>query len=171
LAAAAAGVSWMFCDWITKGKPSAVGLAVGAVCGLVAITPASGYVGVLPAITIGAVAGVLSNLVSNWRATRTKLDDSLDVFACHGVSGVWGALATGLFATTAINTGATNGLFYGNPWQLVIQMIAVAASASYAFAGSFVLLKLINIVVPLRVSPEDEDRGLDVTQHGEEAYS
>ena len=171
LAAAAAGVSWMFCDWITKGKPSGVGLAVGAVCGLVAITPASGYVGVLAAILIGLVAGVLSNLVSNWRSTRTKLDDSLDVFACHGVSGVWGALATGLFATTAINAGGSNGLFYGNPHQLLIQAIAVAASAAYAFAGSFALLKLINVVAPLRVSPAEEDQGLDVTQHGEEAYS
>jgi Amt family ammonium transporter len=171
LAAAAAGLSWMFCDWIVKGKPSAVGLSVGAVCGLVAITPASGYVGVLAAIFIGLVAGVLSNLVSNWRASRTKLDDSLDVFACHGVSGVWGALATGLFATTAINAAGGNGLFYGNPHQLMVQVLAVAASASYAFVGSFILLKLIGVFIPVRVTQAEEEEGLDVTQHGEEAYS
>jgi len=170
LAAIAAGLSWMFCDWILKGKPSAVGLSVGAVCGLVAITPASGYIGVLPSIFIGLIAGILSNLVSNWRATRTKLDDSLDVFACHGASGVWGALATGLFATTAINPVGVNGLFYGNPHQLLIQAIAVIASAGYAFIGSFVLLKLVGIIMPLRVNAADEEKGLDATQHGEEAY-
>lgn len=170
LAAAAAGLSWMFCDWILKGKPSAVGLSVGAVCGLVAITPASGFVGVLPSIVIGLIAGILSNLVSNWRSSRTRLDDSLDVFACHGVSGVWGALATGLFASVAINAGGANGLFYGNPHQLLVQAVAVAASAGYAFVGSFVLLKLINVFIPLRVTPAEEDQGLDATQHGEEAY-
>jgi len=171
LAAAAAGLSWMFCDWILKGKPSAVGLSVGAVCGLVAITPASGYVEVLPAILIGLVAGILSNMVSNWRLSRTRLDDSLDVFACHGVSGVWGALATGLFATTAINPAATNGLFYGNPHQLLVQAIAVAAAAGYAFLGSLALLKLVGVFVPLRVTVEEERAGLDSAQHGEEAYA
>ena len=170
LAAAAAALSWMFCDWRTKGKPSAVGLSVGAVCGLVAITPASGYVGVLPAIFIGLVAGIVSNFVSNWRASRTKLDDSLDVFACHGVSGVWGALATGLFASTAVNPAAANGMFYGNPHQFLVQAIAVAVSASYAFFGSVVLLKLIGVFIPLRVTPAEEERGLDESQHGEEAY-
>jgi Amt family ammonium transporter len=117
------------------------------------------------------IAGVLSNFVFNWRASRTKLDDSLDVFACHGVSGVWGALATGLFATTAVNASGSNGLFYGNPRQLVIQIIAVAVSAGYAFMGSFILLKLINFFLPLRVSSVEEEQGLDATQHGEEAYS
>ena len=170
LAAAAAALSWMFCDWRTKGKPSAVGLSVGAVCGLVALTPASGYVGVLPAIFIGLVAGIVSNFVSNWRASRTKLDDSLDVFACHGVSGVWGALATGLFASTAVNPAAANGMFYGNPHQFLVQAIAVAVSASYAFFGSVVLLKLIGVFIPLRVTPAEEERGLDESQHGEEAY-
>lgn len=168
LAAAAAAVSWMIVDWIRKGKPSAVGISIGAVCGLVAITPASGYVNVTTALIIGVGAGVLSNLVSNWRAGRTRIDDSLDVFACHGISGIWGSIATGLFATTMVNN--INGLFYGNAGQLVAQVAAVAVVASFAFVGSYLLLKLINVFSPLRVSPEEEDKGLDLSQHGEEAY-
>jgi Amt family ammonium transporter len=168
LAAAAAAISWMLLDWTRKGKPSAIGISVGAVCGLVAITPASGYVNVTAAIIIGLVAGIVSNLVANWRAGRTRIDDTLDVFACHGISGIWGSIATGLFATTMINS--VNGLFYGNSGQLVSQVIAVVVVAAYAFFGSYLLLKLINIFSPLRVSPEEEDQGLDLSQHGEEAY-
>jgi Amt family ammonium transporter len=158
----------MLVDWVTKGKPSAVGISVGAVCGLVAITPASGYVNVTTALIIGLCAGVLSNLVANWRAGRTRIDDSLDVFACHGVSGIWGSIATGLFATAIVNN--VNGLFYGNAGQLVSQVAAVAVVAPFAFFGSYLLLKLINVFSPLRVSPEEEDQGLDMSQHGEEAY-
>jgi Amt family ammonium transporter len=168
LAAAAAAVSWMLVDWATKGKPSAVGISVGAVCGLVAITPASGYVNVTTALIIGVGAGVLSNLVANWRAGRTRIDDSLDVFACHGISGIWGSIATGLFATTMVNN--INGLFYGNAGQLVAQIVAVLVVVPFAFFGSYLLLKLINVFSPLRVSPEEEDKGLDISQHGEEAY-
>jgi Amt family ammonium transporter len=168
LAAAAAAVSWMLVDWFMKGKPSAVGISIGAVCGLVAITPASGYVNVTMAIIIGLVAGVLSNLVANWRVGRTRIDDSLDVFACHGISGVWGSIATGLFATAMIN--GVDGLFYGNPGQLIFQLVGVGAVATFSFLGSYVILKLIDIVSPLRVSPEEEDAGLDISQHGEEAY-
>ena len=170
LAAAAAGVSWMLVDWIRKGKPSAVGISVGAVCGMVAITPAAGFVAPLPAILIGLVAGVLCNSVSNWRA-RTRLDDSLDVFACHGAGSMWGVIATGLFATTMINSAGSNGLFYGNPAQLGIQVLAVVVVAGFAFFGSYILLRLINIFTPVRVSPRDEDAGLDMSQHGEEAYA
>jgi Amt family ammonium transporter len=168
LAAAAAAVSWMLVDWFMKGKPSAVGISIGAVCGLVAITPASGYVNVTTAIIIGLVAGVLSNLVANWRVGRTRIDDSLDVFACHGISGVWGSIATGLFATAIVN--GVDGLFYGNPGQLISQLVGVGAVAIFSFLGSYVILKLIDIVSPLRVSPEEEDAGLDISQHGEEAY-
>jgi Amt family ammonium transporter len=171
LAAAAAAVSWMLVDWVVKGKPSAVGIAVGAVCGLVAITPASGYVGVPASIVIGLSAGVISNLVANWRSSRMRFDDTLDVFACHGVSGVWGSLATGLFASAAINANGPNGLFFGNPRQFLIQAQAVVIVAVFAFVGSFVLLKIIDKVTPLRVSPEEEEKGLDESQHGEEAYS
>jgi Amt family ammonium transporter len=168
LSAAAAAVSWMAVDWIIKGKPSGVGIAVGAVCGLVAITPASGYVGVPESIIIGLFAGILSNLVANWRSSRMRFDDTLDVFACHGVSGIWGSIATGLFASSAIN--GINGLFYGNPSQLISQVEAVVVVAAFAFVGSFVLLKVINKFSPLRVSPEEEEKGLDQSQHGEDAY-
>ncbi len=169
LAAAGAAVSWMLTDWVRKGKPSAVGISVGAVCGLVAITPASGFVGPMPSIVIGLVAGVLCNYVASWRA-RTTLDDSLDVFACHGAGGIWGTVATGLFASTLINPGGPNGLFYGNPGQLGIQILAVVVVAAFAFAGSYVLLRLINLVTPVRVSPAGEDAGLDMSEFGEEAY-
>jgi len=168
LAAAAAAVSWMIVDWLIKGKPSAIGISVGAVCGLVAVTPASGYVNVTSAIIIGLVAGILSNLVANWRSARTKIDDSLDVFACHGISGVWGSIATGLFATTMINN--VNGLFYGNFNLLLSQILSVVLVAGFSFFGSYALLKIINIFSPLRVSSEEEDQGLDISQHGEEAY-
>ncbi len=170
LAAAAAAVTWMIVDWILKGKPSAVGMAVGAVCGLVAITPASGYVSVVSAVLIGAIAGVLSNLISSWRATRTKIDDSLDVFACHGVSGIWGSIATGIFATLTINPAAVNGALFGNTSLLLSQIIAVIVISVYSFFGSYLLLKFINLFSPLRVSIEDEEKGLDLAEHGEEAY-
>jgi len=171
LAAAAAAVTWMVVDWIMKGKPSAVGMAVGAVCGLVAITPASGYVNVISALIIGAVAGMLSNLMSNWRATRTRIDDTLDVFSCHGISGIWGSIATGIFATVLVNPTSVNGLLFGNTHLLTAQVIAVVVIAAYSFFGSYLLLKFINIFSPLRVSPEDEEKGLDLAEHGEEAYS
>jgi Amt family ammonium transporter len=171
LSAAGALVSWMIVDWVKKGKPSAVGMAVGSVCGLVAITPASGYVGVPSAIIIGLVAGVVSNLVSNWRVIRTKVDDALDVFACHGVGGIWGSIATGLFASKSINPTGNDGLFYGNPSLLASQLIAVAAVGAFAFIGTYALLRLMKVFSPLRVSAEEEESGLDLSQHGEEAYS
>ncbi len=169
LAAAGAAVSWMLTDWVRKGKPSAVGIAVGAVVGLVAITPAAGYVNVGSAIIIGLSAGVISNLIASWRAGRSRVDDTLDVFACHGVGGIWGSIATGLFASGTIQLGI-NGLFFGNPGQLVAQLIAVGVVAPFSFFGSFALLKLVNVFSPLRVSPEAEDAGLDLSEHGEEAY-
>ncbi len=170
LSAAAATVSWMTVDTIMKGKPSATGIAIGAVCGLVAITPASGFVTPSSAIIIGLIAGVLSNLVSTWRA-RTRLDDTLDVFACHGVSGIWGSIATGLFATITVNPAGANGLFYGNPSQLLIQTETVLVVIAFSFVVSFVLLKIINVFSKLRVTPEEEEEGLDLSQLGEEAYS
>ncbi len=160
----------MTVDWLMKGKPSALGMCAGAVCGLVAITPASGYVGPMPSIIIGLVAGALCNTVASWRG-RTKVDDSLDVFACHGAGGIWGTIATGLFASTLINAGGPNGLFYGNPMQLLLQCEAVAIVAAFAFCGSYVLLKVIGHFTPLRVSAREEDTGLDISEHGEEAYA
>jgi ammonium transporter, Amt family len=169
LAAAAGGVAWMLMDWVRKGRPSAVGMCVGFVCGLAAVTPAAGYVGPQLSIVIGLVAGVGCNLVASWRA-RSRLDDSLDVFACHGVGGMWGTVATGLFASTAINAAGQNGLVYGNPHFALLQMFAVAVVAVFAFVGSYVILLVINLFSPLRTSPEEETTGLDVVHFGEEAY-
>jgi Amt family ammonium transporter len=168
LAAAGAAVSWMVMDWLIKGKPSAVGIAIGAVVGLVAITPAAGYVTVSASLIIGLLAGVISNLVANWRAGRSRIDDSLDVFACHGVGGIWGSIATGLFATAAVNTAT--GLFAGNVQQFLAQLAAVGVVVPFAFFGSYALLKVVNVFSPLRVSPKAEDAGLDLSEHGEEAY-
>jgi Amt family ammonium transporter len=172
MAAAAGAVSWMAVDWALKGKPSTVGIAVGAVCGLAAVTPASGYIGLPEAVIIGLCAGIFSNLVGNWRASRLRFDDTLDVFACHGISGLWGSLAVGLFASAAINPiNGVNGLFFGNPHQFLVQALAVAVIAAFSFVGSFILLKVIDKITPLRVSPEEEEKGLDQSQHGEDAYS
>jgi ammonium transporter, Amt family len=168
LAAAAAAVSFMLMDWIIKGKPSAVGMAIGAVVGLVVITPASGFVGPTAAIIMGLVGGVLSNLVANWRAGRSRIDDTLDVFACHGVGGIWGAIGTGIFASASV--GGVSGLIYGNVHQFTAQLIAVGVVVPFSFFGSYALLKLVNVFSPLRVSPEAEDAGLDISEHGEEAY-
>jgi Amt family ammonium transporter len=125
----------------------------------------------MPSIIIGLVAGVLCNYVASWRA-RTTLDDSLDVFACHGVGGIWGTIATGLFASTAINPAPAgrDGLFFGNPGQVGIQALACVVVAAFAFGGSYVLLRIINIFSPIRVSPAEEDAGLDISGFGEEAY-
>ncbi len=169
LAAAAAAVSWMLLDWVLKGKPSAIGIAVGAVCGMAAVTAAAGYVNFMAAVIIGLAAGIISNLIANWRAGRSRIDDTLDVFACHGVGGIIGAVAVGLFATAAVNP-AVSGLFDGNPAQLGIQALAVMVVAAFAFAGSYLLLRLVNVFSPLRVTPKEEDEGLDLSQHGEEAY-
>ncbi len=171
LAAAAAAVSWMLLDWIIKGKPSAIGISVGAVCGLAAITAASGYVTVSAAVIIGLAAGIISNLVANWRSGRSRIDDTLDVFACHGIGGIIGAIAVGLFATLMVNDiNGVNGLFYGNAYQLEVQVLAVGVVAAFSFVGSYLLLRLVNVFSPLRVSAEEEDAGLDISQHGEEAY-
>ena len=141
LAAAAAAVSWMIADWLIKGKPSATGIAIGAVVGLVAITPAAGYVNVSSALIIGLAAGVISNLVANWRAGRSRIDDTLDVFACHGVGGIWGSIATGLFANGAIQVGINGAILWKHPGQLVAQLIAVGVVVPFAFFGSYLLLK------------------------------
>jgi ammonium transporter, Amt family len=169
LAASAGAVTWMLTDWWKKGKPSAVGIAVGAVCGLVAITPAAGYVSTLPAIIIGLVVGVVSNRVASWRL-RTRLDDSLDVFAAHGAGSLWGVLATGLFASTAVNAAGPNGLFYGHAYQFALEAFGILVVAAFAFVGSYVLLRVINVFTPVRVTKEEEEAGLDTSQHGEQAY-
>ena len=168
-AAAAATIAWMLMDWFVKGKPTALGAASGAVAGLVAITPAAGFVTPLASIAIGALGGIVCFSAVSMRA-KTGLDDSLDVFGVHGVGGTLGALLTGVFASTAINPAGFDGLLHGNPKQLGIQALAVLITWVYSAVVTFVLLKIINAVIGLRVSDDGEDAGLDVDQHGENAY-
>jgi Amt family ammonium transporter len=168
LAPAGTLVVWTLLDIVRTGRPTAVGCATAIVVGLVAITPAAGYVGPMSAIALGALAAFPSYFALIVRA-RSSLDDSLDVVAAHGLGGTVGALLTGVFAQKALN-GVADGLLFGNPGQLVIQITAVAASAAYSGVMSFILLKAIGAVMPLRANAGDEGTGMDVTQHGEEAY-
>src|SRR5438093_2369753 len=168
LAPAATLVVWTLLDVMRSGRPTAVGCATAIVVGLVAVTPAAGFVGPISAIALGALAALRSDFGLILRV-RTTLDDSLDVVAAHGVGGTVGALLTGVFAQKALN-GVADGLLFGNPAQLGIQGVAVLAAIVYSGALTFVLLKLIGAVVPLRTDAEEESTGLDVTQHGEEAY-
>ncbi|MBI4459651.1 MAG: ammonium transporter [Acidobacteria bacterium] len=170
-AAAAATLGWSFAEWMVKGKPTALGSVSGAVAGLVAITPASGFVTPMAAVAIGAAAGV----VCFWACTSLKnkmgYDDSLDVFGIHGVGGTLGAILTGVFATTAVNPAATNGLLYGNPGQLLNQVGAIAGTWVFAGGLTFVIAKIVDAVIGLRVNEEEERAGLDQSQHGESGYN
>ena len=170
LGAAAAMLSWVAVEWFVAGKPTTLGAASGAVAGLVAITPASGYVGPVPAIVIGIVAGGLC-----FGAVRMKslfgYDDALDVVGVHMVGGIWGALATGIFASVAINAAGGNGLIRGNPHQLLVQAIAVVASVAFSFVGSAVLFKVTDALVGIRVDDEGQYMGLDLSEHEENAYA
>jgi Amt family ammonium transporter len=168
LAPAATLVVWTFLDLARSGKPTAVGAATAIVVGLVAVTPAAGFVSPMSAILLGGIAAVPSYFGLVIRA-KTALDDSLDVVAAHGVGGTVGALLTGVFADRSLN-GLADGLLFGNPGQVVTQATAVAAAIVYSGVMSFILLKIIGAVIPLRASESDEGAGLDITQHGEEAY-
>ncbi|GBD15701.1 Ammonia channel [bacterium HR26] len=168
LAPMATLVVWMALDVLRTGKSTAVGVATAIVVGLVAITPAAGFVAPLSAVILGGIAAVPSYYTLLWRA-RTRLDDSLDVFAAHGVGGMSGALLTGVLAQQSWN-GVADGLLFGNPRQLLVQVIAVLAVMVYSGVGSFLILKLVGLVASLRVSPAVESVGLDVSEHGEEAY-
>ena len=168
-AAAASGLVWMFLSW-RDDKPSVLGIVTGAVVGLVAITPASGFVTPLAAILIGAVAAVVSYYAIRLRQ-KFNLDKSLDVWACHGMGGVTGALLTGLFATKAVNAAGANGLFYGNPNQFLIQLLTVVVVAVFAFGVTFGITKLLSAWMGLRVSASEEEVGLDLSEHGERAYA
>jgi Amt family ammonium transporter len=169
-ATAAAALAWMFAEWAQRGKPTGLGIASGAVAGLVAITPACGYVTPLAAVVIGTVAGVLCFFACNMKA-RFGYDDSLDVVGIHGVGGSTGALLTGIFATTAVNSAGADGLLAGNPGQFLIQLVSVVATMVYCFVVAFILLKICDAVLGLRVHEEDEVNGLDLSQHGETAYT
>ncbi len=170
IASAAAALSWTLVEWSHAKRPTALGAASGAVAGLVAITPASGFVGPLPALVIGAVAGVLCYIAVNLKG-KLGYDDSLDAVGVHGVGGTWGAIATGLFASTAINAAGANGLFFGNPSLLGKQIVTVVAAWVYSFVVTFVLLKVLDAVMGLRVTGENEAEGLDLSQHGEMGYT
>jgi len=168
LAPAATLIVWTFLDMLRSGKPTAVGCATAIVVGLVAITPAAGFISPMSAIVLGGIAAVPSYLALIIRS-KTSLDDSLDVVAAHGVGGTVGALLTGVFADKALN-GVFDGALHGNPGQVGIQAVAVLTAIVYSGGMSFILLKLISLFIPLRASKADESTGLDVTMHGEEAY-
>lgn len=168
-AGAAGAFTWMIISWIHK-RPSVLGLATGAIVGLAAVTPAAGFVSPLSAMVIGAVAATISYYAILIRM-KTNLDDSLDVFACHGMGGMFGMIATGLFAEKAINPGGANGLFFGNPGFLGTQALAVLVVVVFTFIVSFALAKIIDAMFSLRAKEGDEEVGLDISQHGESAYS
>lgn len=168
-AAAMGALTWMTMDWLIHKRPTVMGTAAGSVAGLVAITPAAGFVTVPASILIGFLAGSLCFLAVKLKV-KTGVDDALDVFAVHGIGGTIGALATGLFATLAVNSTGANGLFYGNPHQLWIQFLAVAASWIYSCGATFVIFKFVDWVIGTRVPKKAEMLGLDESQHGETAY-
>ena len=165
IAAAAAALSWMFAEWGTKGKPSVLGIISGAVAGLVAITPASGFVGPTGALFIGIIAGIICFWASTSLKNKLGYDDSLDVFGIHGVGGIVGAVLTGVFAVEAI--GGTAGLLEGNGGQVVTQIYGIVATLIYTAVATFIILKIIDAIMGLRVDPETEREGLDLRLHGE----
>src|SRR5215203_794894 len=165
-AAAAAGLSWMFFDVLRGKKPSVVGFCVGAVVGLVAITPGAGYVAIPQSIFVGVIAAVVSNIAVYFKS-KSSLDDTLDVFPCHGVGGMVGMLLTGVFASKAIYAGGSDGWAYGNFSFFLTQLKAMGCAVGYSFVASFVIFKFINLIVPMRVSNQEEEEGLDASQHNE----
>jgi ammonium transporter, Amt family len=165
-AAAAAGLSWMFFDVLKGKKPSVLGFCIGAVVGLVAITPAAGFVAIPQSIFIGFLAAIISNVAVHYKS-KSRLDDTLDVFPCHGVGGMVGMIMTGIFATKNVNTAGANGLLYGEYTFFFTQLKGLAIVVAYSFSVSFLIFKFINLVVPIRVSQEDELLGLDESQHAE----
>jgi len=170
IATAAAALAWMFAEWMARGKPTVLGAASGAVAGLVAITPGSGFVGPMSAILIGIGGGVFCFTACNLKS-KFGYDDSLDVVGVHGVGGTWGALATGLFASKAINAAGNDGLFFGNPGQLWTQLVAVVVTWVFAALGTLIILCVLKAVMGLRVSEEEEQMGLDLSQHDEKGYA
>lgn len=170
VSAATGCLTWLFAEWMLRGKPTSLGLASGAIAGLGSITPACGFVGVGSALIIGGVAGVICYLAVLVK-DRLGYDDSLDVFGIHGIGGIWGTLATGLFASKLINSAGSNGLFFGNPGQFKAQLIGVLAVLVYSAVVTVVILYVLKAVMGLRVSPDEEDAGVDTAVHGEVGYS
>ena len=170
-AAAAAGLTWALLEWMKVGTPTMFGTASGAVAGLVAITPAAGFVGVVPAILIGIFVSLFCFFAVSVLKPKLGYDDSLDAFGVHCVGGIWGALATGLFASKAVNAAGADGLFFGNPKLLLIQGIAVLTTVAYSLIVTYVLYKIVDLFIGVRVSEKEEVMGLDLTQHHESAYT
>jgi Amt family ammonium transporter len=169
LAAGSAGISWICAEWLHRGKPTTLGIASGIVAGLVAITPAAGFIGPVSSMLVGLFAGAFC-YGGIFLKGKFKYDDALDVVGIHGIGGLWGALATGIFASKAWNPAGNNGLIYGNAHQIIIQIISIGAVIIYSFVITFVLLLIIRHFMGLRVTKEDEMKGLDITQHYENAY-
>jgi len=169
-AAASAAISWMIAEWLRNGKPTSLGIVSGAIAGLATITPASGYVTPGAAVIIGLIAGIICFSMVVFIKPKLGYDDALDVFSVHGVGSVWGVFATGLFADPLINK-AGRGLFYGNPGQVWIQVLTIIAVAAYSFIMSFIIFKIIDLVMGLRVNKDSETMGLDITQHEETGYN
>lgn len=165
-AAAAAGVAWVLFDVVRGKKPSALGFCIGAVVGLVAITPAAGYVGVPQSLVIGLAAALISNVAAHWKS-KTGVDDTLDVFPCHGLGGIVGMILTGVFASKVINPQGANGLFYGDTALFLSQLKGLGIVVGYSFTVSYLIFRLINVLSPLRVTKQEEMVGLDESQHGE----
>lgn len=171
-AAAAAGLSWAIIEWIKSGKPTIFGVCSGAVAGLVAITPGAGYVNVVSAVIIGLLVSVFCFYAVSVLKPKLGFDDALDAFGVHCVGGIWGALATGLFASKAVNAAGADGLFYGNPKQLLIQLMAVGVTIVYSLVLTFVIYKIVEFITNgVRVNDKEEAVGLDLTQHHERAYT
>ena len=171
-AAATAGLlGWVLVEWIRSGKPTILGAVSGAIAGLVAITPAAGYVAVLPSVVIGLIGGGICYTAVAIVKEKFGYDDSLDAFGIHGIGGMWGAIATGLWATTAVNPAGANGLFYGETNLFVAQIISIGVAIVFAVVGSAILYKVVSAVVALRADENEEILGLDITEHGERGYN
>jgi Amt family ammonium transporter len=171
LSAVAAALAWMAAEWLQRDKPTALGAMSGAVAGLVAIAAGAGYVSPLSAIVIGVGAGGLCYMVVNYVKVILGYDDSLDVFGMHGVGGTWGMIATGLFASSEINPSGSDGLFYGYPYQFFVQVVAALAGWAVAGGATWLLYRLLTLMVSPRVGEEAEVMGLDLDQHGEKGYT
>lgn len=171
MAASAAGLTWALLDWIVYTRPTVLGMITGLIAGLAAVTPAAGFISPMAAIWVGIISSALCYLMVVFVKVKLNYDDSLDAFGVHGIGGIWGAIATGFFATLAINKGGADGLLAGNPSLLLTQIKAVLITAAYTFAATLALLKFVGIILPLRASEEEELIGLDITEHREAGYT
>lgn len=171
IAAAASALTWMLSEWFFQSKPTAMGAASGVVSGLVAITPACGFVTPFSALLIGAIGGILCFGAVFFLKNKFGYDDTLDAFGCHGIGGTWGGIATGLFATTTINSDGANGLFYGNATLLFKQLVAIGATYAFTIIMTYAIIKAINFFLPVRVDEHEEQMGLDISMHGRKLMS